>query len=99
MRKWRENNPEKVKEASRGRYQKNKDTYKAYQRKQQQENPTIIYARNKAYRAQVSGLIEKHPCVVCGDTKVEKHHPDYSRPLDVIWLCPKHHRRLHVWKD
>jgi hypothetical protein len=26
----------------------------------------------------------------------EGHHYDYSRPLDVIWLCPAHHRQTHA---
>ncbi len=25
----------------------------------------------------------------------ERHHPDYSNPSLIIWLCPKHHRELH----
>jgi hypothetical protein len=24
------------------------------------------------------------------------HHPDYSRPLDVVWLCDKHHKEVHA---
>jgi hypothetical protein len=31
----------------------------------------------------------------CNETKVEGHHPDYGMPLDVIWLCNKHHRECH----
>ena len=35
------------------------------------------------------------PCWECGE-KAEAHHPDYSRPLDVVWLCKKHHREVHL---
>lgn len=31
----------------------------------------------------------------CKTKKVEGHHPDYDRPLDVVWLCNKHHRECH----
>lgn len=30
----------------------------------------------------------------CG--KPHGHHPDYSRPLDVVWLCVKHHKEAHA---
>ncbi len=35
------------------------------------------------------------PCLVCGAIRTEGHHPDYSRPLDVVWLCKKHHVEVH----
>ena len=36
-------------------------------------------------------------CSKCGksDYRIEAHHPDYSKPTEVIWLCAKCHRRLH----
>lgn len=40
------------------------------------------------------GTIQKQPCH-CGATKVEAHHPDYSKPLEVEWLCRKHHVERH----
>lgn len=40
-------------------------------------------------------LIRK-PCEVCATIlKVEAHHDDYSRPLEIRWLCKKHHMELH----
>lgn len=30
----------------------------------------------------------------CG--KPQGHHPDYSRPLDVVWLCDAHHKEAHA---
>lgn len=31
----------------------------------------------------------------CSDLP-QGHHPDYSRPLDVVWLCPAHHKQAHA---
>jgi hypothetical protein len=35
------------------------------------------------------------PCEVCKETNVDAHHDDYNKPLDVRWLCKKHHREHH----
>lgn len=51
-------------------------------------------AQAKVYRALASGKLTKQPCFVCGEI-AEAHHPDYSRPLDVVWLCASHHRQTH----
>lgn len=42
------------------------------------------------------GVLERQPCVVCGALKVDAHHEDYDKPYDVVWLCRKHHRALHL---
>jgi hypothetical protein len=41
------------------------------------------------------GKITRLPCQVCGNDKSEGHHPDYDRPLDVVWLCVTHHKAAH----
>lgn len=39
--------------------------------------------------------LHREPCLVCGIEKAEAHHPDYSKPLDIIWLCKEHHEKIH----
>lgn len=40
--------------------------------------------------------IKKAYCEKCGVTeKLEMHHYDYSKPLDVITVCKKHHEEIH----
>jgi hypothetical protein len=34
--------------------------------------------------------------VICGRGPVHAHHPDYSQPLDVVFLCQRHHSQLHA---
>lgn len=41
------------------------------------------------------GQLRKKPCEVCGELKVEAHHCDYNKPLDVMWLCKKCHTEWH----
>jgi hypothetical protein len=41
------------------------------------------------------GVLVPQPCEYCGDTKVQKHHEDYDKPLDVKWLCQPCHVNLH----
>ena len=41
------------------------------------------------------GLLSRQPCEVCGMTKVHAHHVDYTKPLEVRWLCSAHHRENH----
>jgi hypothetical protein len=43
----------------------------------------------------MSGELVPRPCRECGDRRVQAHHRDYSRPLDVDWLCFPHHRAEH----
>lgn len=63
------------------------------------DNPDKIKASGAIQRAVREGKIKPLPCKVCGDTKVDGHHPDYSKPLSVIWLCRLHHKRLHFNRD
>ena len=46
--------------------------------------------------ALAKGQLKKLPCAICGSEKVEAHHPSYSAPLDVVWLCSEHHKQIHT---
>ncbi len=52
-------------------------------------------AREKAMDQKKRGTLVPQPCVICGADKAEMHHPDYDKPLDIIWLCRPHHLGLH----
>lgn len=43
----------------------------------------------------MSGKVQRQPCFICGE-RAEAHHPDYSQPLSVTWLCPQHHKDAHA---
>ena len=55
-------------------------------------------AAHLAVKAEVrSGRMIRKPCEKCGSTaRIHAHHDDYSRPLDVRWLCPLHHNEHHM---
>jgi hypothetical protein len=42
--------------------------------------------------------MNRQPCEICG-AKAEAHHDDYTKPLEVRWLCFKHHREWHKNHD
>ena len=62
-------------------------------------NNTHLEAR-RAHRAVAAalrgGTLERGKCADCGSLRVEAHHENYDRPLDVIWLCRADHRRRHA---
>ncbi len=51
--------------------------------------PERSKARHKALYALKKGKIKTEPCF-CG-AKGQMHHDDYSKPLEIIWLCKHHH--------
>lgn len=41
------------------------------------------------------GKLKRLPCEVCG-AWAQMHHDDYSKPLEVRWLCRRHHGHHHA---
>jgi hypothetical protein len=51
-------------------------------------------ARHAVNRAVARGELERGECELAGlecSGPIEGHHDDYSRPLEVRWLCKRHH--------
>lgn len=63
-----------------------------YQRRARKRSPEKDNARKAVRAALLSGDLKRMPCELCGDPRSQAHHADYSRPLDVEWLCFRCHR-------
>lgn len=62
-----------------------------------QRNPEKYHAHSLVASALRCGRLIKLPCQRCGTTvNVHGHHEDYSKPLDVMWLCAVHHAQRHL---
>ncbi len=68
-----------------------------YQRKFNQHNRHMVRAWNAAHYALKTGKLERpNSCTVCeAKVRLEMHHADYSKPLDVTFLCRACHERQH----
>lgn len=81
MKEWAIQNPEKVREATRRWVEENPDKRKAH-----------ITVGN----AVRDGRLLRQACEICGAKQVHAHHEDYSKPLEVKWLCSTHHAEHHA---
>lgn len=48
-------------------------------------------ARKMVWTAISNGTLVRLPCQVCGNPDTQAHHADYSKPLEVTFLCNEHH--------
>jgi hypothetical protein len=76
---------------------KRRDAFKKNIERWRKNNPHKRRAHSKVSNSLRAGKIERpSECSSCGDTgKIHGHHDDYSKPLEVIWLCPSCHRERH----
>ncbi len=84
-------------------YRANKDSPDRLARKAENErrrrsdpgHTVRIRARQQTRNAIRRGNLVKEPCA-CGNPDTQAHHEDYSRPLDVEWLCRDCHDARHT---
>lgn len=95
--KWRREHPDRARElAQQGakRFKQRHPEYaEEYSQKWKKEHPqqrkAVDDARNNSLKLQGE-------CSQCGSFEnIERHHPDYSKPLEFVILCRKCHRTLH----
>jgi len=89
--------------------QKFKDKNKRYRRstkgkqtaKRNRVGNVKIFARETLNNKIAQGVIKKpHTCSVCkwvfsDSSRIHGHHHDYSKPLDVTWVCDSCHMEIH----
>lgn len=82
---WKKRNPERAKETA----------LRASNR--YVENHREGARAHRLLRAAIKrGDLMREPCKACGSKRgIQGHHDDYSKPLEVTWLCHDCHRRLH----
>lgn len=94
-----EANREKIKTRVRKYRDENIENVFVTRMKMCEKNPNHKNANEAVSLALKTGkLVKPDHCMACGckDTehRIEAHHSDYSRPLDVIWVCTPCHRHL-----
>lgn len=63
-------------------------------------NPEKVRAWKAVERAVRAGRLTRPERCDCGrDARVTAHHDDYSRQLDVLWLCAACHKARHQWLE
>lgn len=79
-------------EKSNGAYIKSNRDWELRNKEKRAAHVRVKWAKKK-------GLLIPKPCRDCGTSKVEAHHEDYSKPLEVVWLCKRCHCALHASRE
>jgi hypothetical protein len=102
-RRFRESNPDYYRNYKSPLNLKTKASKALSEREWTKRNPEKHKAQQVVNRAIRNREISREPCEVCGvsgklasgQSAVHAHHDDYLKPLEVRWLCPKHHSEYH----
>lgn len=91
-------NPEAHRKWARLYYQRNKERIKKQRKEYIRRNPQLRSAQEYVRLAILFGdLTRPDSCEICEEKahKIVAHHRDYSKPLDVLWVCWGCHQYIH----
>jgi hypothetical protein len=99
-RDWRRANPERVKATDKRWKKENAEQLERHVKRYRQRFPEKVRARHKVRNAVRDGRLTKPDrCEDCGRSsstrELHAHHDDYSKPMEVRWLCPSCHGKEH----
>ncbi len=107
-RNWRIKNGKRARETVQDWRTKNRDVVKEHNRawsiknRDRKNEISRLWRRGKvgtAHHATKRKLQNEKPakCSMCNKKSdlIHGHHPDYDKPLEVIWCCPRCHGKLH----
>lgn len=99
QREYSKRNKEKISQSKKDYYIKNRDEIIKKTRKYKQNNPEKTKCHSiLRYALKINTITKPNKCsnFNCNNTNnLEGHHPDYSKPLEVMWLCVSCHHILH----
>jgi hypothetical protein len=96
-REWKRAHPESAANSVRNWKARNKERVAEHRKAHRKRYPEKTSARNIVYQRIHDGtLLRPDQCSRCLiECKPEAHHSDYSKPLDITWLC----RSCHLQED
>ena len=96
-RNWAHNNPEKIRASNKKFREENREKCNAYHLKSIKRYPERRIARALAEK---NILINNQLCESCKkELAIERHHPDYAKPLKVQLLCMNCHNKITYKKE
>lgn len=95
---WKDKNPNKLKKQLKRHREKHKKSILEKNLKRERTKPEEKKAQRLVFKALKNcDLIRPKQCTKCNKIcSPEGHHFDYSKPLDVMWLCKSCHTLEHV---
>lgn len=96
IRKYRENDPERFKKYDAEYRKANPEKFQEYYKQHRHKVRARAQVRWQVYSNKIT---KPSNCEHCGsEADLEGHHHDYSKPLDVVWVCKACHWALHTSK-